>query len=1320
MRSMYPADPFDAWPTRFSSPGKRSETEVIPPSISDLVKLLNHRATHYPDQTAYIFLDCGEVESARLTYAKLAHQAQVVAAYLQGVSSPGDRVLLLFPPGLDFVPAFFGCLCAGVVAVPCYPPKRNRADERLAAIAADAQANLVLSSSNVILECDNRLSHSPELSRLQWTASDKLDPELNLRYRCPEISPQTLAFLQYTSGSTSTPKGVMVSHSNILHNLDELDRGWDHNADSVLVTWLPIFHDLGLIYGVLFPVFHAFPSVMLPPAAFLQRPIRWLEAISRYRGTHNAAPNFSFDLCVNTTTPEQRAALDLRSWRVAINGAEPVREETVKRFVNAFAASGFDPNAMCPGYGLAEGTLKLFGVPRKSEKIACWVDSSALAQNRIVIREPKTDGAQSIVSCGHSNLNNIVIVDPDRRVRCPDGTVGEIWASGGSIAKGYWNRPEATKETFHGYIAETGEGPFLCTGDLGFIKDGNCFITGRLKDLIIIRGYNFYPQDIELTVEKSHPALRANCTAAFSIEANGRECLAIVQEVQRTYLRKLDPNKVIAAIYHAVAEKHELQPHAVVLLKPGSIPKTSSGKIQRRACKARLLEKSLDVVGEWRRTDALPAAKPIPVEPSLKSAEVIRAWLVRELSRQVHLPAEALDEYAPFSRHGLDSAGAVELATALEQWLGRQFSPTLFYDYPSIAVLASHLASESVVPATSISKRSLDRETVAVVGMSCRFPGAEKLESFWKLMRTGSDAVCELVFPRFDSCNLASDSEDRDRFFGGLVSAHDQFDAQFFGISPREAREIDPQQRLLLEVAWEALENAGISPAHLAGSQTGVFVGISTNDYQRIQEKSASVLDRYSGTGNAFSIAANRLSYILDLRGPSWAVDTACSSSLVAIHQACQSLRLEESNLALAGGVNLILTPELTRAFSRAGMFPDGRCKAFDSRADGFVRSEGCGMVVLKRLSDALREGDNVLAVIRGTAVNQDGRSNGLTAPNGPAQRAVIRRALQDAGLAAARLSYVEAHGTGTALGDPIELNALKEVLLEGRSAEELCWIGAVKTNLGHLEAAAGVAGLIKVVLALQHRQIPANLHFEALNPRSELAGTPLRIPTALQRWQAAEPRVAGVSSFGFGGTNAHVIVEEAPPAPAGPGGAPERPWHLLALSAKSAVALRQLAQAYGAWVERDPKVSLGDLCFSANAGRSHFEWRLALVCDSAPGLRQQLHAFTEGKPAGVGRFGGRAACPKRAPQVAFLFSGQGAQYPQMGRELYQSEPTFRRALERCAEVLQPEMVPGLLEVLYPSADAQVGGGWLHGPLTPKWPFFRLSTPCVSCGKPGV
>ena len=515
----------------------------------------------------------------------------------------------------------------------------------------------------------------------------------------------------------------------------------------------------------------------------------------------------------------------------------------------------------------------------------------------------------------------------------------------------------------------------------------------------------------------------------------------------------------------------------------------------------------------------------------------------------------------------------------------------------------------------------------------------------------------------------------------------DLFDPQFFGISPRVAETMDPQQRLLLEVSWEGLENAGIAATRLAGTRTGVFIGISSNDYSRLNAGHSLGSDGYSGTGNAFSIAANRLSYLLDLRGPSWAVDTACSSSLVAVHQACQSLSQKECDLALAGGVNLMLSPELTITFSQARMLAaDGRCKAFDADANGYVRGEGCGIVVLKRLADAVRDGDNVLALIRGSAVNQDGRTNGLTAPNGPAQQMVIREALQNAGVAPSQIGYVEAHGTGTSLGDPIEVNALREVLMTGRARGQSCWIGTVKANIGHLEAAAGIAGLIKVVLSLQHGEIPPHLHLKKLNPLITTDENPLLIPTERQSWpNGKEPRFAGVSSFGFGGTNVHVVLEEAP-AGASPPSQPDRPVHVMTLSAKDPAGLRKLSKAYEAHLGSHPELSLADFCFTANTGRAHLSHRLALVVESAAQLRQQLASFAAEQEVS-GLHEGHLRGP-RAPGIVFLFTGQGSQYPGMGRELYQTQPAFRRTLDRCDDILRPFLQHPLLEVLYPPGVA--------------------------------
>jgi 3-oxoacyl-(acyl-carrier-protein) synthase/NAD(P)-dependent dehydrogenase (short-subunit alcohol dehydrogenase family)/SAM-dependent methyltransferase len=515
------------------------------------------------------------------------------------------------------------------------------------------------------------------------------------------------------------------------------------------------------------------------------------------------------------------------------------------------------------------------------------------------------------------------------------------------------------------------------------------------------------------------------------------------------------------------------------------------------------------------------------------------------------------------------------------------------------------------------------REPIAVVGIGCRFPGADGPDAFWRLLYDGVDAITEVPADRWDAGALYD--EDRDTpgrmctRWGGFVPGLDQFDADFFRVAPTEAATMDPQQRLLMEVAWEALEHAGIAASELAGGDGGVFVGICSDDYYRLlASRELEAVDPYMKSGTAHSVAAGRLSYFLGLRGPSLAVDTACSSSLVAVHLACQSLRVGECDVALAGGVNRNITPETSVTFSRAGMLsPTGRCRTFDASADGYVRGEGCGIVVLRRVKDAVARGDRILAIIRGSAVNQDGRTSGLTVPSGPSQQRVVQRALKDAGVDASRVSYIEAHGTGTSLGDPIELGALGGVF----STDRPRWVGSVKTNVGHLEGAAGIAGLIKVVLSLRHRTIPAHLHFREPSPRVDWSHLPFTVPVSRVAWPGdAALRVAGVSSFGFGGTNAHVVIEEwvasadavRPPPRASALTSRE---HLLTMSAHTEPALRDLAQRTVRHVSALPDDQLGAVCFTSNAGRSALSWRLAVRATSIADLAAGLTAYTRGEP---------------------------------------------------------------------------------------------------------
>ena len=688
---------------------------------------------------------------------------------------------------------------------------------------------------------------------------------------------------------------------------------------------------------------------------------------------------------------------------------------------------------------------------------------------------------------------------------------------------------------------------------------------------------------------------------------------------------------------------------------------------------------------------ALPAAAVRPV------AE-IRDWLTTRIAEKLHVASEELDDRQPFAAFGLDSLQMVSLIGDLEWWLGRALAPTLAWDYPTIDALSRRLAGEEAPEGEAASAdRPPAAEPLAVVGIGCRFPGAHGPDAFWRLLREGGDATREIPPDRWDVDALYDPDPDAPgkittrrggfldevdllrsallRHHAARGGAHGPAAAAAAGSRPGRRWRTPACRRSAWPAAAPASSSASAPP--------------TTPTSPRADADCFEQINAYSGTGNALSIAANRVSYILDLKGPSLAIDTACSSSLVALHFAALSLANGECDYALAGGVNLILTPETSIAFSKARMLaPDGRCKPFDADADGYVRGEGCGLVLLKRLADARRDGDEILAVVRGTAVNQDGRTAGITAPNGPSQQACIRQALARAGVSPEQVDYVEAHGTGTPLGDPIEVQALQAVQAGRPTDAPPLYMGSVKANIGHLETASGVASLIKVVLMLQPRGNPA-----AAQPGDDQPQDPGRRGAAAHRreltpWPARPDRrrFAGVSGFGFGGANAHVVVEEGATAAPAARNDVDRPGHLLTLSAQTDAALRELAGRYADLLELQPETPLADVCFSANTGRSALPCRLAAAADSREKLREKLRAFAaDGKAPGVASALVKAGA---RPKIAFLFTGQGAQYAGMGRRLYETQPVFRRALDECDEILRDIANLPLLSILYPELGA--------------------------------
>ena len=700
---------------------KRVSPHQVP---GNLIRMLRRHAEERPDQPAFIHLLDGQSNQAVLTYAQLEQRARAIAARLQDMGLAGQRVLLVYPPGLDFITAFFGCLYAGCVAVPTYPPHRHRMLDRFHAIAADAGARIALSTSSAAAQFQGLIGpksgQAATSSQIQWLATDEIPDDLAEQWSEPAITSDTLAMLQYTSGSTSQPKGVMISHANLIDNTRTIHHAFGIQREDSGVFWLPTYHDMGLVGGVLVPVFAGATNILISPADFLQKPITWLAAISKYRATISGGPNFAYDLCVRNITDEQRATLDLSSWALAFIGAEPIQPATLERFAAAFAPCGFKPSAFYPCYGLAEATLMVSGPRRGSGATVQAFHDTALTENHV---EPVPDGngqARRLVACGSPvDTMRVVIVNSKTHTEAAPGCVGEIWIAGASVGQGYWHNPRLTSRSFNAHLSNTGEGPFLRTGDLGFMSDGQLYITGRREDLIIVRGLNRYPQDIEATARMSHPLLEAGYGAAFAVDDHGSQRLILVQEVKHN--GKMDLKPVLDAVRMAVLDEHDLALDTIVLVRSGTIPKTSSGKVQRHACREAFLSGELKTLAEYSGLMVENADPSDTISPGIKGTDSSiphpaphssQLSAFTAICQHAHALAGAalpdLTPNTPIIALGLDSLQRLELVAAMEKTFGGHMPDAAYCQVQTLGELAQavqkHLIDgpKSDVPAGQI------------------------------------------------------------------------------------------------------------------------------------------------------------------------------------------------------------------------------------------------------------------------------------------------------------------------------------------------------------------------------------------------------------------------------------------------------------------------------------------------------------------------------------------------------------------------------------------------------------------------------------------
>ncbi|MGB3180583.1 MAG: beta-ketoacyl synthase N-terminal-like domain-containing protein [Cyclobacteriaceae bacterium] len=1134
----------------------------------------------------------GAAEEESISYKDFYGKAIKWLGYLQkkGIK-PGNEVVFQIEDNKEFLLAFWACLAGGFIPVPLTLSYHKEGLSKLEKVWNVLEAPTLLTGKKAYNKLEENLKGiAVDTNKILFTE----DLEAQKTAGKPEkITADTTAFIQFSSGSTGTPKGVTLTHRNLVHNLEGIIQAAKLIPTDHMLSWMPLTHDMGLIGMHLTPLVVGCNQYIMPTELFVRSPVIWIKKISEHAITLTSSPNFGYHHCLGRFNPKQVTDLDLSTVRSIFNGAEPISATLCRDFLTTLAPYGLKDTAMFTVYGLAEASLAVTFPEPETQVSSIKVSRSSLGPGRQIEMDEKN--GLELVNCGKAIPHCMIRIADEKGKPVEDGEVGFIHIAGINVTSSYYNNPEATA----GAINKKG---WLNTGDLGFVYEENLYVTGRMKEVIYLAGQNVYPHDLERVAEELDE-IEAGKIVACGVpnEEKGLE------DVVLFVLYKRKPNYFIPLLKklkrHMAASMGIEVAHVVPVRK---IPKTTSGKIKR----VEMANEFKD--GQYSEVTAeLNALLEAEIQDSKKETTSVNqkegyAWMKQWLCNRLGLTMQELDERRPFAELGVTSFIAVEFAREIEARFNIAVDPTIAWSYPNLKALGEGIFNSAEKEESLHRQLENPDEAIAIVGMACRLPGSASLEAFWQMLEGNASGISEASAKRWNKQEIEKVAPGAITL-GGYLDHIDTFDADFFGIAPVEATQMDPQQRLLAETAWHAMEHAGIPAAKLSQKETGVFIGISSTEYSSLSISNLNVLNAYTGIGNAGSIAANRLSYLFNLTGPSMAVDTACSSSLVAVHQACQHLRLGECEAALAGGVNLLINPALNVIFTKAGMLSeDGACKTFDSSANGYVRGEGCGVVILKRLSDALKDNDNIHAVIKGSAINQDGKSNGLTAPNRQAQKAVIRKALAKAQVSPEQVTYVEAHGTGTPLGDPIELHALDEVLAPGGTDAPHCYVGSAKTNIGHLEAAAGIAGLIKTTLSLKNKVIPGLVNFNTLNPHIQLSkDSRLRIADKLEPWKGTGSRAAGVSSFGFGGTNAHMILEEGPVLNKAKS---RHPVYPVIATARTEEGLERIAAGISSLQTED----LASLSYSTTCRRTQFAYHKLVMA----GTTNELAAIFDETPA--------------------------------------------------------------------------------------------------------
>ena len=1219
-------------------------------------------------------------DSSSLSYAEFYQHAGQLCAGLQNAGlRPGDRLVLQLSDALEVMVGFWGCILAGVVPVPLntapFYDRPNSQTDRLLSAVDRFSISAVLSSAEL---------HAPIITLFGTLTRD--DPRhadirvINMAdcrriTDAPEIhspAPDDPAAMFLTSGSTGAAKGVVQTHAAMLAMADATIQMNGFTEDDVTLNWMSLDHAGSLVFLGVMPMALGATQVHVPIEYVLKEPTRWLDLIENWRASITWAPNFVFSLLLDRQQQLLSRQWDLSCMRFMVNAGEAVVSATARRFLALLQPFGLPENALRPAFGMVETCSGI-----------TWSAGFRLEQ---------TSDSDSFVSLGPVIPGAAMKIVDESGQTVEEGVEGRLWVRGPSVFRGY--------EGEEALNASMLVGDWLITGDLAYIKAGELHVTGREKDMVIINGNNHYCHEIEAVVAR-FPAIASDCVAAVGVRASGEntESLVIFYSAAAPAAGSNDDQALTRAIRSEVARVTGIAPGAVVALRAEEFPRTEIGKIKRGVLALRYQKGDFTQPAEGR-------TRPSAIDEHLHADDdgpfrELLAGIAAIWQRTLGLESVGLDE--SFFELGGSSLLAIQVQHELELLLGREVSMVELFDTPTIRTMATHFSGRLTAAGNAQSAQSTrsatadDRDAsndIAVIGIACRFPGAHGPEAFWRILEEGTETLTFFTPAEAIAAGVPpSRAHDPAQVNAApVLDDVEGCDLDFWRYARREAELMDPQQRVFLETAWEAFEDAGYIPGSALG-KVGVYASAATNTYLQnnvyanrawVDENGGSVLTVNSVPGFNVMVANDkdylptRVSYKLDLTGPSMGIQTACSSTLVAVHEAARAVREGECDMAVAGGCALML-PQHAGHYYEEGMInsPDGHCRAYDRDAKGTIFGSGSGAVLLKRLDRAQADGDSIYAIIKGSAVaNDGGQKMGFTAPSMLGEFRAISEAIGNAGIDADSIGFVEGHGTGTPIGDPIEVQALTKAFRHSTQRNGFCALGSVKTNIGHMGIASGIAGFIKTVLALHHKKLPATLHFREANPAIGFDSTPFYVSSRTRAWPAsATPRRAGINSLGIGGTNVHVIVEETPaqlPVATRPG------VHVLPVSAQSDAALHDKMSALSDFIQRHPETSLADIAFTQQRGRLAMARRRAFVVSDREELLSRL--ASPGDPTEQFAAGGSA-------RIVFMFTGQGSQYAGMGRELYKTHQAFREAFNTCANLFKAHREHAIVDLILAEAD---------------------------------